>query len=277
MSAINNQVQVPCMPGIKNEPSSVDDLIKYELQQSNSKHEQGVKLEFNSQDVTCSIKQDPDKNSVKGAKTEEHLLFKQEKDPSNIVKLEHATHIEQSDCKCESTLKLEYHVQCANCSIKSEQDFVHRIKTEEQIVIKEEQEGSQMEKIETDRHAIWQNDSNEKCQEMSVHRCKAHEVMDINAENQENQTHSDVQLHPHQCSLCKATFKCSKNLKRHILVHSDERSHQCSLCKAAFKRPGCLKQHMLVHSDERSYQWQWQIIHTKAEDSEEEWEKEEKE
>ncbi|XP_025107094.1 zinc finger protein 91-like [Pomacea canaliculata] len=252
MSARNSQVQVPCMISIKSEPTSVADHIKSEFQQSTWKHEPGVKLEFSSQDVTCLIKQDPDKNSVTGAKTEEQLVFKQE-DPSHMVKLEHATHIEQSDCKCERTLKLEYHFQCANCSIKPEQDFVHTEKTEEQIVTKEEQEGSQKEKIKTDRPAIWQNDSNEKCEEMSVHRCNAYEVMD-NEESQQNKTHSDVQLHPHQCSLCKAAFKISSRLKRHMLVHSDERSFQCSLCKAAFKLSSHLKRHMQVHSDKKYYQ-----------------------
>ncbi|XP_025116207.1 uncharacterized protein LOC112577363 [Pomacea canaliculata] len=87
---LNSQDAIYC---IKTEQVPGEELhhIKPEyaahIEQSDSSHESAVKVECQCQDVTCLIKTEQD--PVQYAKTEEHLVFKQEEqDHSHIVKTE---------------------------------------------------------------------------------------------------------------------------------------------------------------------------------------------
>lgn len=49
------------------------------------------------------------------------------------------------------------------------------------------------------------------------------------------------------CSTCGKVFRDSTALRRHSLVHSDERPHACSHCEKRFRRRDHLKAHELAH------------------------------
>jgi KRAB domain-containing zinc finger protein len=56
------------------------------------------------------------------------------------------------------------------------------------------------------------------------------------------------------CENCKKSFKSSGHLKRHVVVHSDEKQHQCLQCPKSFNQSDNLKTHMkTVHSSEKKY------------------------
>ncbi|XP_030752790.1 zinc finger protein 600-like isoform X13 [Sitophilus oryzae] len=53
----------------------------------------------------------------------------------------------------------------------------------------------------------------------------------------------------HSCSECGKSFKLSSDLKRHMIVHSNDSSlqHKCDVCDKAFKVPFNLRVHMRIH------------------------------
>ena len=54
-----------------------------------------------------------------------------------------------------------------------------------------------------------------------------------------------------QCRVCGGRYRV---LAKHMLIHStDNYKHVCSVCKKAFRVVGSLRKHMLVHTDERPY------------------------
>ncbi|XP_025097775.1 zinc finger protein 26-like [Pomacea canaliculata] len=295
MSAINNPVQVSCIHSIKTEPRSVADLqdlndkvmlktettfcsdtnmtysssmncvqlknisgptyIKPEfaknIPQSNWKHEDDVKLELSSQDTIGCIKTE----QVPG----EELC---------PIKAEYTAHIEQSDCSHKNAVKVECHCQDVTCSIKTEQDFVQCAKTEEQLVSKqEEQDHAHMVKTETGwpgHHALWQNNIDGNCQEMSVGRCITPEVTDVVRENQ-HQTHATVtevtidsatgsrsDAEPYQCQVCLSSFSFSTLLMKHMKMHSDFEAYNCTPCSVVLERIDALKQHKETNRNKRS-------------------------
>ncbi|XP_025097779.1 putative zinc finger protein 735 [Pomacea canaliculata] len=305
MSAINNPVQVSCIHSIKTELRSVADLQEdlndnvtlktestfcsdtnmtycsqiscvqlgnisgpvymkpehaWDIPQSNCKHENTVKLEFISQVAIDCIKTEQDPGSE-----------------LHPIKAECAAHIEQSPCSHESAVKVECQFQDVTCSIKTEQDLEQCAKTEEQLVFKqEEQDDSHMVKTETGwpgQHAMWKNNIDENCQEISVARCITPEMTDIIRENQ-HQTHATVtevtndsatgnrsDAEPYQCRVCLCSFRCSTLLQKHMMIHSDFKAYNCTPCSVLLERIDTLKQHKEAnsnkrsdHSDERPYQ-----------------------
>lgn len=54
-------------------------------------------------------------------------------------------------------------------------------------------------------------------------------------------------LSAHICAVCKKGFKDHSSLKKHHIVHSDERLFACSECSRRFRRQGALTAHMITH------------------------------
>ena len=50
------------------------------------------------------------------------------------------------------------------------------------------------------------------------------------------------------CEVCMKTFKTSKLLRKHKIVHSSSRPFTCGTCQASFKRKYTLRRHLDVHS-----------------------------
>jgi hypothetical protein len=55
------------------------------------------------------------------------------------------------------------------------------------------------------------------------------------------------------CGICKQRFVFGRQLKAHMLVHSDNRNFQCNICGLTCKRRSHLHKHMDTHSKERNY------------------------
>ncbi|XP_070560309.1 zinc finger protein with KRAB and SCAN domains 1-like [Ptychodera flava] len=55
------------------------------------------------------------------------------------------------------------------------------------------------------------------------------------------------------CNSCGKQFSEDKHLKRHQMLHSNERQHRCSLCGMAFVRADHQRRHEKTHTGERPY------------------------
>lgn len=49
------------------------------------------------------------------------------------------------------------------------------------------------------------------------------------------------------CKLCKSVFSRKDHLRRHVLIHTGERSLECDVCKSRFARQDHLLRHRRVH------------------------------
>lgn len=58
---------------------------------------------------------------------------------------------------------------------------------------------------------------------------------------------------PAYCEICGKKFKSTTVLKRHLLIHSDERTFKCNICGASFKQQVALYTHSRTHSDVNNY------------------------
>ncbi|XP_055595315.1 zinc finger protein 691-like [Uranotaenia lowii] len=58
---------------------------------------------------------------------------------------------------------------------------------------------------------------------------------------------------PHKCDQCGKGFFTAKNLKQHMLCHTDQRPFACDLCPMSFPTKGSLKTHMVTHTREKNY------------------------
>ena len=54
---------------------------------------------------------------------------------------------------------------------------------------------------------------------------------------------------PYVCSICDRGFAFKNNLKRHQMIHSDERNFKCNLCPddRYFKTKNQLRNHLVYH------------------------------
>ncbi|CAL6348557.1 unnamed protein product [Bathycoccus prasinos] len=58
----------------------------------------------------------------------------------------------------------------------------------------------------------------------------------------------------HECDVCEKSFSRSGSLKRHMLIHTNERLYECDVCEKAFRESGHLKRHMRTYTNERPYE-----------------------
>uniref|UniRef100_A0A1A9VP84 C2H2-type domain-containing protein n=1 Tax=Glossina austeni TaxID=7395 RepID=A0A1A9VP84_GLOAU len=59
---------------------------------------------------------------------------------------------------------------------------------------------------------------------------------------------------PYKCELCEKAFKTRRNMKMHLLTHSDVKPHPCPECGKSFRRADKLRDHRRrVHSELRPY------------------------
>lgn len=57
------------------------------------------------------------------------------------------------------------------------------------------------------------------------------------------------------CHICFGLFRNNRDLKSHMLLHSDEPNlPKCDICLRTFRSKSTLNQHLLIHSDELPYQ-----------------------
>ncbi|XP_076049689.1 uncharacterized protein LOC143030427 [Oratosquilla oratoria] len=64
----------------------------------------------------------------------------------------------------------------------------------------------------------------------------------------------DARKKLHECTICKASFSRSDNLKRHVKTHTGEKPFQCTICQDSFSRSGTLKSHMRTHTGEKPHE-----------------------
>lgn len=57
------------------------------------------------------------------------------------------------------------------------------------------------------------------------------------------------------CGICKQRFVFGRQLKAHMLVHSDNRNFQCEFCGLTCKRRSHLHKHIETHNKERNYRY----------------------
>ncbi|GFT22301.1 hypothetical protein NPIL_254131 [Nephila pilipes] len=69
------------------------------------------------------------------------------------------------------------------------------------------------------------------------------------------QSHQQTKQSPNKqipCSVCKKVY-FKKNLKRHMRIHTGERTYTCKKCGKSFTQNGDLKKHIRIHTGEKPY------------------------
>ncbi|XP_041664501.1 zinc finger protein 135-like isoform X2 [Cheilinus undulatus] len=69
------------------------------------------------------------------------------------------------------------------------------------------------------------------------------------------QEHKGVQTveKPFSCTVCGRRYPALKNLKIHMLRHSEEKPHSCAFCKKSFHSRADMETHMRVHTGEKPF------------------------
>lgn len=62
-----------------------------------------------------------------------------------------------------------------------------------------------------------------------------------------------TQSEPVVCPICEKKFCYPSEIKRHVMMHTNERAFKCALCDKAFARRPHLNEHMRVHTGERPF------------------------
>ena len=56
------------------------------------------------------------------------------------------------------------------------------------------------------------------------------------------------------CTVCFGLFRNNRDLKSHMLLHTEETIHKCEICLKPFRHKSTLHQHMLIHSEEMPHE-----------------------
>ena len=51
------------------------------------------------------------------------------------------------------------------------------------------------------------------------------------------------------CLICEKEFNNKSDFKRHLLIHTGEKSFQCEYCEKKFSKNHNLKQHLRIHTE----------------------------
>ncbi|XP_071445624.1 zinc finger protein 227-like [Hetaerina americana] len=89
---------------------------------------------------------------------------------------------------------------------------------------------------------------------MDMHPVKAEEIRcDVDAEAFECTSDVEADAVTYKCAICLRAFSVKGKLKRHMLVHTDERPFKCEICSKGFNHRQHLEGHMLTHTGERPH------------------------
>ena len=77
--------------------------------------------------------------------------------------------------------------------------------------------------------------------------CKLSFDNDISLLDHVNKTHAIER--PHVCEVCNYRFKVKSKLKRHVIIHTQDKKYKCEVCGWAFIQNYTLKKHMDVHQN----------------------------
>ena len=84
---------------------------------------------------------------------------------------------------------------------------------------------------------------------------EAQRLLDTCNETSENQGACNVKrqdlIKRHKCPECDKLFPRASSLKRHIVLHLDDRPYQCTECEANYKSYSQLKRHLRIHTGEK--------------------------
>ena len=61
-------------------------------------------------------------------------------------------------------------------------------------------------------------------------------------------------MRPNKCNQCNFASAQANNLRRHLKMHSGEKSHQCKQCNFASAEKANLRRHLKMHSGDKSHQ-----------------------
>ena len=70
--------------------------------------------------------------------------------------------------------------------------------------------------------------------------------------NQQTNGQMKVTKTDKRCNECDFTSAQTGNLKRHMIIHSGEKSNKCKQCDFASSQAGNLRTHLKTHSGEKS-------------------------